>query len=46
VLKQMRTLRTEGMSFNQIAARLNEQPVPPRSGPALACIYREQDSGA
>jgi hypothetical protein len=32
VLEQMRTLRTDGVSFNQIAARLNEQPVPPRSG--------------
>jgi hypothetical protein len=46
VLKQMRTLRTEGVSFRQITARLHEQPVPPRSGRVLACIYGEQDSGA
>jgi len=32
VLKQMRKLRTEGVSYRQIAARLDEQPVPPRSG--------------
>jgi hypothetical protein len=32
VLEQMRTLRTDGVSFNQIATRLNEQSVPPRSG--------------
>ena len=32
MLKHMRTRRTEGVSFSQIAARLHEQQVPPRSG--------------